>query len=62
LTDKRTNIHFYRFDRHTERRGGTAVAVRKGILLVSAESTGVFISTGNQEILPAAVYKSPGRT
>jgi hypothetical protein len=48
----------------------TAVAVRKGIPhmhvdlppLVSVEATGVCIPIGNQEILLAAVYKSPGRT
>jgi hypothetical protein len=64
------NYHFYRIDRHPERKGGTAVAVRKGIShihedvppFVSVEATGVCIPIGNREILLAAVYKSPGRT
>jgi hypothetical protein len=63
------NYHFYRTDRHPGRKGGTAVAVRKGIPhnhvdlppLVSAEATGVCIPIGNSEVLFAAVYKSPGR-
>jgi hypothetical protein len=64
------NYHFYRIDRHPERKGGTAVAVRKGIPhnhvdlppLVSVEATGIYIPIGNTEILLAAVYKSPGRS
>jgi hypothetical protein len=52
------------------RKGGTAVAVKKGIphshvnlsLLISVEATGVCLPIGNREILLAAVYKSPGRT
>jgi hypothetical protein len=52
------NYHFYRTDRFTGRKGGTAVAVRKGILrnnvdlppLVSIETAAI-----------AAVYKSSGR-
>jgi exonuclease III len=64
------NFHFYRIDRHPERKGGTAVAVRKGIPhklvdlppLVSVEATEVCIPIGNREILLVAVYKSPGRT
>jgi exonuclease III len=62
--------HFYRIDRDPERKGGTAVAVRKGIPhmsvdlppLVSVEATGVCIPIGNQDVLIAAVYKSPGCT
>jgi hypothetical protein len=50
-------------------KGGTAVAVRKGIPhnhvdlppLISIEATGVCIPIGNSEILLAAVHKSPGR-
>jgi exonuclease III len=64
------NYHFYRIDRHPERKGGTAVAVRKGIShkhvdlppLISVETTGVCIPIGNRKILLAAIYKSPGRT
>jgi hypothetical protein len=64
------NYHFYRIDRHPGRKGGTAVAVRKGIPhshvdlppLISVEATGVCIPIGNKAILLAAVYKSPGRT
>jgi hypothetical protein len=63
------NYHVYRIDRHPGRKGGTAVADRKGIPhnhvelppLISVEATGVCIPTGNREILLAAVYKSPGR-
>jgi hypothetical protein len=59
----------YRTDRHPGRNGGTAVAVRKGIPhnpvdltpLVSVEATGVCIPVGNNEVLLAAVYKSPGK-
>jgi hypothetical protein len=48
---------------------GTAVAVRKGIPynhvdlppLVSIETAGVCIPTGNNEVRLAAVYNSPGR-
>jgi hypothetical protein len=64
------NYHFYRIDPHPERKGGTAVAVMKGIPhkhvglppLVSVEATGICIPIGNTEILLAAVYKSPGCT
>jgi hypothetical protein len=64
------NYHFYRIDRHPERKGGIAIAVRKGNPcmnvdlppLVSVEAIGVCIHIGNQEVLIAAVYKSPGRT
>jgi hypothetical protein len=64
------NYHFYRIDRHPGRKGGTGVAVRKGIPhshvdlppFISAEATGVNIPIGNTEILLAAVYKPPERT
>jgi hypothetical protein len=66
------NYHLlvYRIDRHPERKGGTAIAVRKGIPhrqvnlppLVSIEATGICIQIGNCEVLLAAVYKSPNRT
>jgi hypothetical protein len=63
------NLNFYRTDRHPGRKGGTAVAVRKGNphnhvdlpTLVSIEARGVCIPIGNSEILLVAVYKSPGR-
>jgi hypothetical protein len=50
------------------RKGGTTIAVRKGIPhthvdlapLVSVEAAGVCIPVGNSEILLSAVYKSPG--
>jgi hypothetical protein len=60
---------FYRTDRHPGRKGGTAVAVRRGVPhnyvelspLVSLEATGVCIPIGNSEVLPVSVYISPGR-
>jgi hypothetical protein len=60
---------FYRTDLFPGRKGGTTVAVRKGIPhnhvdlppLVSVEATGVCILTGDCELLLAAVYKSPAR-
>jgi hypothetical protein len=63
------NFHLYRTDRYPGRKGGTAVAVRKGIphnhvnlpTLVSVEVTGVCIPLAKSEVLLAAVYKSPGR-
>jgi exonuclease III len=63
------NYHFYRTDRFPERKGGTAVAVGKGIPhndvalppLVSVEATGVCIPIRFSEVLLAAVYISPGR-
>jgi hypothetical protein len=63
------NYNFYRTDRYPGRKGGTAVAVRKGIPhnhvdltpLVSVEATGVFIPISNSETLLATIYKSPGR-
>jgi exonuclease III len=62
------NYFFYRTDRYPGRKGGTAVAVRKGIphnhvdlpSLVSVEATGICIPLGNSEILLAAVHKSTG--
>jgi hypothetical protein len=62
------NFHFYRTDRYPGRKGGTAVAVRRGIPhnhvdlppLGLVEATGVCIPVGNSEVLFAAVYKSPG--
>jgi hypothetical protein len=64
------NYHFYRNDRQPGRKSGTAVAVKKGIPhnlvdippLISVEASGVRLSIGNREILPAAVYKSLGLT
>jgi hypothetical protein len=61
-----SNFHLYRTDRYPGRKGGTAVAVRKGIphnkvnlpFLVSVEATGVCIPIGKSELLLAAVYKS----
>jgi hypothetical protein len=57
------------FHLYPGRKGGTAVAVRKGIPhnhvdlppLVSVEAKGFCIPIGSSEILLAAVYKSPGR-
>jgi hypothetical protein len=56
-------------DQYPGRKGGTAIAVKKGIphghvelpALVSVEATGVCIPVGNDIVLLAAVYKSPGR-
>jgi hypothetical protein len=65
-----TNNNFYRTDRYAGRKGGKAVAVRKGIppqtrrhtpIPVSIEETGVCIPIGCNEVLLATVYKSPGR-
>jgi exonuclease III len=64
------NYHFYQTDRFPARKGGTAVAVRNSIPhnhadlppLVSIEATGVCIPIGNNEVLLAAVHKSPGHT
>jgi hypothetical protein len=64
------NYHIYQMDRYPSRKGGTAVAVRKGISHnhvdlpphpISVEATGVCIPIGNDVVLLAAVYKSPGR-
>jgi len=57
------NCSFYRTDRFPGRKGGTAVAIRKGIPhtnvdlapLVSVEDTGVYIPIGNNEVFLAAV-------
>jgi hypothetical protein len=62
------NYHFCRTDRFLEKKGGTSVAVRKGIPynhvdlppLVSIEPTEVCTPIGNSEVLLAAVYKKPG--
>jgi hypothetical protein len=64
-----TNYHVYRMDRYPGRKGGTAIAIKKGIphghvelpVLVSVEATGVCMPIGNYIVLLAAVYKSPGR-
>jgi exonuclease III len=50
------NYHIYRNDRHPGAKGGTAVAVKKGVPhiyvylppLISIEATGVCIPTGNK--------------
>jgi hypothetical protein len=63
------NYHFYRTDSLPGRKGGTAVAVRKGIThnhadlppLVSVEAIGVCIPILKSELLLTAVYKSPSR-
>jgi hypothetical protein len=62
------NYHFYQPDRFPRRKGGIAVAARKGSPrnhvnlppLVSTEATRVSIPIGNSEVLLAAVCKSPG--
>jgi hypothetical protein len=55
------NYHFYRIDRHPQR--DSIPHMNVGLpRLVSAEATGVCIPIANQEVLIAAVYKSPGRT
>jgi hypothetical protein len=54
-----SNYDIYRTDRKDGHKGGTAIAVKKGILhtcadltpLLSVEATGVCISTGNTEML-----------
>jgi endonuclease/exonuclease/phosphatase family metal-dependent hydrolase len=64
-----SNYHFYRTDRHPDRKGGTLATVRRGVPhnhvdllpLVSVEATGVCIPIGNSEVLLASVYKSPAR-
>jgi hypothetical protein len=63
------NYHFHQTDGYPGRKGGTALAVRKGIPhnqlflphLVSVEATGVCIPLGKSDVLFAAVYISPGR-
>jgi hypothetical protein len=62
------NCHFYRTDRFPGRKGGIAVAVRKGIprkhvrlpSLVSIVATGVHVRNSNSELILAAAYKSSG--
>jgi hypothetical protein len=62
------NYHFYQTDHYVDRKGRTAIAVRKGIphnhvdLPPLVEVTGVCIPTGNSEVLLAAVYISPGQS
>jgi hypothetical protein len=64
------NYHLYRTDRLPERKGGTAIAIRKGIPhrqvdlppLVSIEATGICIPTDKCEVLLAAIYKAPNHT
>jgi hypothetical protein len=64
------NCHFYWTGRFLWTNGSTASAVRKGIPhthvdlhpFASVESTGVCILIGNNEVLLAAVYRSPGHT
>jgi hypothetical protein len=63
-------VNVIRFQRGGEFLGGTAVAVRNGMLrnhvdlspfdLITA--IWICISTGNSEVLLAAVYKPPGKT
>jgi hypothetical protein len=63
------NYDIYWTDREDGHKGGTAVAVEKGIPhrcadlppLLSIEATGVGIPIGNTEMLLAAVYKTPQR-
>jgi hypothetical protein len=63
------NYQVYRTDRFPGIKGGTAVAVEKGIPhshvdlppLNSLEATGVCIPIGNSELLLTAVYKPPGK-
>jgi hypothetical protein len=58
------NHDIYRTDGQDWHKGGTAVAVKKGIPhrcadvppLLSGEATGVCIPTGNTEMFLAAVY------
>jgi hypothetical protein len=62
------NYHIHRIDCYPGRKGGTAITVRKGIPhnhvdlppLISVEATEVGIPVGNEEVLLAAIYKSPG--
>jgi hypothetical protein len=64
-----SNYNFYRTDRYPGRKGGIAVAVRRGIphsyidlpRPVSVDATRVCIPIGNSEILLASAYKSSGR-
>jgi hypothetical protein len=62
------NCHIYQTDCFLNRKGGAAITVRKGIPsnnidltpLVSVEATGVCVVIDNNEVLRAAVCKSPG--
>jgi hypothetical protein len=62
------NYCFYRTERFSGRKGGTAVVVRKDIHhnhvdlppFVSVEATWICIPIGNSEVLLATVNKSPG--
>jgi hypothetical protein len=63
------NYHIYRNDRINENKGGTAVAVKKGIPhpcvdlppLLPLEATGVSIPIEHTEMLLASVHRSPLR-
>jgi hypothetical protein len=63
------NYHIYRNDHQDGHKGGTAVAVKKGIPhtyadlppLLSVKATGVCIPIGHTEMLLVSVYKSPLR-
>jgi hypothetical protein len=63
------NYQLYRTDRFLGIKGGTAVAVKKGIPhshvdlppIDSLEATGVCIPIGNSELLLANAYKCPGK-
>jgi hypothetical protein len=63
------DYEIYRTDREEVHKGGTAIAVNKGIPhtcadllpLCSVEATRVCISTGDIEMLASAVYTSPRR-
>jgi hypothetical protein len=65
-----STYHIYQTDCFSDRKGGTAIAVRKGILhnrvdfppLVSVEAIGGCIPTDNSQILLAGVYKCSGLT
>jgi hypothetical protein len=61
------NYHIYRNDRLGGNKGGTTIAVKKGIPhssyvdlppLLSLEATGVSIPIGHTEMLLASLYKS----
>jgi hypothetical protein len=63
------NYHIYRHDRLDRNKGGSAIAVKRGIPhtyvdlppLLLLEATGVSIPIGHTEMLLAFVYKSPLR-
>jgi hypothetical protein len=60
------NCDIYRTDCEDRHKGGTVVAVKKGIPhtcvnlppLLPVEATGVYIPIGNPEMFLAALYKS----